>query len=144
DEILEGGLPPSASVMSWRGEKGAVDAANAGHDVVLTPAPTLYVDSLQSDQRDEPPGRLSIQTLADVYAYDPLPKGIDADRAKHVLGAQVNAWSEYLVTPYQVQHAIFPRAAALAENTWSNAPRDFTSFATRLAPQAARWRRGGI
>ncbi len=61
-----------------------------------------------------------------------------------MLGAQVNAWSEYLVTPYQVQHAIFPRAAALAENTWSNAPRDFTSFATRLAPQAARWRRGGI
>ena len=144
DEILEGGLPPSASVMSWRGEKGAVDAANQGHDVVLTPAPTLYFDSLQSDQADEPPGRLSIQTLADVYAYEPMPAGIDAAKAKHVLGAQGNAWSEYLVTPYQVQHAIFPRAAALAETTWSTAPRDFPGFVARLRPQVLRWRQGGI
>ena len=144
DEILEGGLPPSASVMSWRGEKGAVDAANQGHDVVLTPAPTLYFDSLQSDQADEPPGRLSIQTLADVYAYEPMPAGIDAAKAKHVLGAQGNAWSEYLVTPYQVQHAIFPRAAALAETTWSTAPRDFPGFVARLRPQVLRWRQGGV
>lgn len=144
DEILEGGLPPSASVMSWRGEKGAVDAANQGHDVVLTPAPTLYFDSLQSDQVDEPPGRLSIQTLADVYAYEPMPAGIDAAKAKHVLGAQGNAWSEYLVTPYQVQHAMFPRAAALAETTWSAAPRDFAGFVARLRPQVARWRASGI
>ena len=144
DEILEGGLPPSASVMSWRGEKGAVDAANQGHDVVLTPAPTLYFDSLQSDQADEPSGRLSIQTLADVYAYEPMPAGIDAAKAKHVLGAQGNAWSEYLVTPYQVQHAIFPRAAALAETTWSTAPRDFPGFVARLRPQVLRWRQGGI
>ena len=144
DEILEGGLPPSASVMSWRGEKGAVDAANAGHDVVLSPAPTLYLDNLQSDRADEPPGRLGIQTLADIYAYDPMPKGIDAARAKHVLGAQANAWSEYLVTPWQMQHALFPRAAALAETTWSSAPRNFTSFAKRLAPQVWRWRRSGI
>ena len=144
DEILEGGLPPSASVMSWRGEKGAVDAANQGHDVVLTPAPTLYFDSLQSDQADEPPGRLSIQTLADVYAYEPMPAGVDAAKAKHVLGAQGNAWSEYLVTPYQVQHAIFPRAAALAETTWSAAPRDFPGFVARLRPQVRRWRQGGI
>ncbi|MEG3175469.1 family 20 glycosylhydrolase [Sphingomonas sp. RB3P16] len=144
DEILEGGLPPSASVMSWRGEKGAVDAANQGHDVVLTPAPTLYFDSLQSDQADEPPGRLSIQTLADVYAYEPMPAGIDAAKAKHVLGAQGNAWSEYLVTPYQVQHAIFPRAAALAETTWSTAPRDFPGFVARLQPQVLRWRQGGV
>ncbi|WP_277968018.1 beta-N-acetylhexosaminidase [Sphingomonas echinoides] len=144
DEILEGGLPPSASVMSWRGEKGAVDAANAGHDVVLSPDPMLYLDNLQSDRADEPPGRLKVQTLAAIYAYDPMPKGIDPARAKHVLGAQANAWSEYLVTPYQVQHALFPRAAALAETTWSSAPRDFSSFSKRLAPQVARWRRGGI
>ena len=144
DEILEGGLPPSASVMSWRGEKGAVDAANQGHDVVLTPAPTLYFDSLQSDQADEPSGRLSIQTLADVYAYEPMPAGIDAAKAKHVLGAQGNAWSEYLVTPYQVQHAIVPRAAALAETTWSTAPREFPGFVARLRPQVLRWRQGGI
>lgn len=145
DEILEGGLPPSASVMSWRGEKGAVDAANQNHDVVLSPAPTLYLDSLQSDRGDEPPGRLSIQTLADVYKYEPMPAGIDAEKAKHVLGAQGNAWSEYLVTPYQVQHVLFPRAAAIAEITWSaKDKRDFTSFLTRLDPQIQRWRRAGM
>lgn len=145
DEILEGGLPPSASVMSWRGEKGAVDAANQNHDVVLSPAPTLYFDSLQSDRADEPPGRLSIQTLADVYKYEPMPVGIDADKAKHVLGAQANAWSEFLVTPYQVQHMLFPRAAALAEITWSaKGKRDFPDFLARLDPQIRRWRRSGV
>lgn len=145
DEILEGGLPKSASVMSWRGEKGAVEAANQGHDVVLSPAPTLYLDSLQSDRRDEPPGRLSIQTLADVYKYEPLPVGIDAAKASHVLGAQGNAWSEYLITPYQVQHMLFPRAAAIAEITWSGKnKRDFNGFVTRLQPQMARWRRSGM
>jgi len=145
DEILEGGLPGSASVMSWRGEKGAVDAANQNHDVVLTPAPTLYFDSLQSDRGDEPPGRLSIQTLADVYKYEPMPAGIDPEKAKHVLGAQANAWSEYIVTPYQLQHLLFPRAAALAEITWSGKDkRDFSSFLTRLDPQIQRWRRSGM
>lgn len=145
DEILEGGLPPSASVMSWRGEKGAVDAANQNHDVVLSPAPTLYFDSLQSDRADEPPGRLSIQTLADVYKYEPMPVGIDADKAKHVLGAQANAWSEFLVTPYQVQHMLFPRAAALAEITWSaKGKRDFPDFLARLDSQIQRWRRSGV
>jgi len=145
DEILEGGLPASASVMSWRGEKGAVDAANQNHDVVLSPAPTLYFDSLQSNRADEPPGRLSIQTLADVYKYEPMPAGIDAGKASHVLGAQANAWSEYLVTPYQVQHMLFPRAAALAEITWSaKDKRDFASFLARLDPQIQRWRRSGM
>lgn len=145
DEILEGGLPASASVMSWRGEKGAVDAANQNHDVVLSPAPTLYFDSLQSDHGDEPPGRLSIQTLADVYKYEPMPAGIDTEKAKHVLGAQGNAWSEYIVTPYQLQHLLFPRAAALAEITWSaKGKRDFTDFLARLDPQIQRWRRSGM
>ncbi|WP_436812595.1 beta-N-acetylhexosaminidase [Sphingomonas sp. DT-204] len=145
DEILEGGLPASASVMSWRGEKGAVEAANQNHDVVLSPAPTLYLDSLQSRRADEPPGRIAIQTLEDVYTYEPMPAGIDAEKAKHVLGAQANAWSEYLVTPYQVQHMLFPRAAALAEITWSDKDkRDFAGFIARLDPQVQRWRRSGV
>lgn len=145
DEILEGGLPASASVMSWRGEKGAVDAANANHDVVLTPAPTLYLDSLQSDRSDEPPGRLSISTLKDVYSYEPMPAGIAADKAHHVLGAQGNAWAEYIVTPYQMQHLLFPRAAAIAEITWSaKAKRDFPGFLDRVQPQIRRWRRSGV
>lgn len=144
DEILEGGLPPSASVMSWRGEKGAVDAANQNHDVVLSPAPTMYINYLQSRHADEPPGPLQIQTLADTYAYDPMPKGLDPAKAGHVLGAQMNLWSEYLVTPYQYQHSIFPRLAALAENSWISRPRDFAGFLTRLQPQVARWKRGGV
>jgi len=76
DEILEGGLPASASVMSWRGDKGAVEAASRGHDVVLSPGPTLYLDNSQSRRDDEPPGRLAVQTLADLYRYDPMPAGI--------------------------------------------------------------------
>jgi hexosaminidase len=144
DEILEGGLPASASVMSWRGEKGAIDAANQNHDVVLAPAPVMYLDSLQSDRSDEPPGRLAIQTLADVYAFNPMPAGIDPAKAHHVLGAEATAFSEYLVTPWQVQHVVFPRIGALAENDWSAAPRDFPGFVARLQPQMARWRSAGV
>jgi hexosaminidase len=145
DEILEGGLPASASVMSWRGEQGAIDAANQGHDVVLSPAPTLYLDSLQSDRADEPPGRMSIMTLKDVYSYEPMPKGIAADKAGHLLGAQANAWTEYLVTPAQVRHAIFPRLDAVSEITWSpRDKRDWSGFLVRLDPQRLRYARQGI
>jgi hexosaminidase len=145
DEILEGGLPASASVMSWRGEAGAIEAANLGHDVVLSPGPVLYFDNLQSGRGDEPPGRLKVQTLADVYAYDPLPAGIDAAKAHHVLGAQANLWAEYMVTPEQREHALFPRMAALAEMTWSpKAARDWRDFLVRLDPQVERYRRQGI
>ncbi|MEH3105089.1 MAG: beta-N-acetylhexosaminidase [Sphingomonas phyllosphaerae] len=145
DEILEGGLPASASVMSWRGEAGAIEAANMGHDVVLSPGPVLYLDNLQSARGDEPPGRLKIQTLADVYAYDPLPGAIAPARAQHVLGAQANLWAEYMVTPEQREHALFPRLAALAEMTWSpKAARDWAAFLTRLDPQLDRYRRQGV
>ncbi|KQV57022.1 MULTISPECIES: beta-N-acetylhexosaminidase [unclassified Caulobacter] len=145
DEILEGGLPASASVMSWRGEQGAIDAANQGHDVVLSPAPILYLDSLQSDRADEPPGRLSIMTLKDVYGYEPMPKGIAPDKVGHVLGAQANAWSEYLVTPAQIRHAIFPRLDAVSEITWSpKDKRDWTGFLDRLDIQRLRYARQGI
>jgi hexosaminidase len=145
DEILEGGLPASASVMSWRGEKGAVEAANQNHDVVLSPDPILYLNRLQSDHADEPPGQFPVQPLAKLYAYDPVPAGIDAEKAKHVLGAQGNAWSEYIVTPGQLQHVLFPRAAAIAEITWSaKDKRDFTGFLDRVGPQIARWQRSGM
>lgn len=145
DEILEGDVPTSASVMSWRGEKGAVEAANKGHDVVLAPAPVLYLDSLQSDRSDEPPGRLSIQTLEQVYAFDPVPLGIDAERVKHVMGAQATSFAEYLATPKQKEHAIFPRLSAIAELTWSpKDKRDFKGFVDRLDPQMLRYGREGI
>ena len=145
DEILEGGLPASASVMSWRGEKGGIAAANMGHDVVMSPGIPLYLNNLQSRRSDEPPGRLDIVTLAQVYAYDPLPAGIPADKAHHVLGAQANFWSEYIVTPYQLQHLVFPRIGAVAEIAWSpKGPRDFAGFLPRLQRQGDRWKRAGM
>lgn len=148
DEILEGGgLPKSATVMSWQGEKGAIEASKEGHDVVLSPAPILYLDNLQSWLPDEPPMRPAnpAMTLETVYNYDAMPKEIAAADRGHVLGAQMNAWSEYLVTPERVQWATFPRLAAFAEGVWSPKPaHDFRSFLDRLEPQVVRWRREGV
>ena len=148
DEILQGGgLPQSAAVMSWQGEKGAIDASKQGHDVVLSPAPTVYLDNIQAWLPDEPPMRAADPpiTLKTVYDYDAMPAEIaPADRV-HVLGGQMNAWAEYLVTPERVQWATFPRLAAFAEGVWSpKAARDFAGFLDRLEPQMARWRREGI
>jgi hexosaminidase len=145
DEILEGELPVDAAVMSWRGTKGAVEAAQRGHDVVLAPSPDLYMDYLESDSDNEPPGRPVIVRLEDVYAFEPLPKGLADPAAHHVLGAQVNAWTEHMRTPERVQHQLFPRAAAIAEVTWSpRASRDFGAFVQRLAPQFRRYQALGL
>jgi hexosaminidase len=145
DEILEGGIPPGASIMSWRGTDGAIAAARAGHDVVMATAPTLYLDHLQGDAPDEPPGRPSVESLEDVYAYEPLPAGLSAGEAAHVLGAQVNAWTEHMRLPERVERQAFPRAAALAEAAWSPAARrDWPGFQARLAVQFARYRRLGL
>jgi hexosaminidase len=145
DEILEGGLPQSASVMSWRGEKGGIDAANMGHDVVMTPGTPMYINYTQSLLPDEPPGRYDAITLAQVYAYDPMPAGIAADKAHHVLGAQANLWSEYIVTPWQLQHHAFPRAGAVAEVSWAaKGAKDYAAFLPRLVRQDDRWERSGV
>ncbi len=145
DEILEGGLPPEATVMSWQGTKGGIEAANQGHDVVMAPSPDLYLDHLQSSAHDEPPGRPSLITLADVYKFEPVPSELDATQAQHILGAQINLWTEHMRTPQRVQHATFPRLAALAELTWSSREnRNWSSFVTRLIPQLSRYRRLGI
>lgn len=145
DEILEGDLPASATVMSWRGTAGAIEASKAGHDVVMAPAPTLYLDYLQSDLPDEPPGRPSYVTLHDVYAFNPLPKEIPGDAARHVLGAQINAWTEHMRTPERVEHAAFPRMAAIAEVVWTAPSTDtWQSFVARLPAQFARYQKLGI
>jgi hexosaminidase len=141
DEILEGGVPPRATVMSWRGIKGAIDAAQSGHDVVMAPSPSMYFDHVQSSRHDEPPGRPDVVSLADVYAFDALPAGLDETQARHVLGAQANLWTEYMDTPQRVEHAAFPRAAALAEALWTPAPRrDWADFQRRLPAQFTRYR----
>jgi len=115
--------------------------------VVLSPAPLLYLDNLQSNLPDEPPGRLSSppQSLALVYAYDPMPKDIAGPNRSHVLGAQMNAWSEYLNSSALAQRATFPRLAAFAEVLWSPSDgRNFPEFLDRLEPQMDRFRRAEI
>lgn len=141
DEILEGGLPPRATVMSWRGTKGAIEAARAGHDVILSPAPDLYFDHVQSDNDDEPAGRLAAITLKAVYGFEPVPAELTPEQAKHVLGAQANLWTEHRRTFDATERALFPRTAALAEAVWSpKAARDWDGFLSRLVPQMARYR----
>ena len=145
DEILEGGLPAGAVVTSWRGTAGAVAAAAHGNDVILSPDPGLYLDHLQSSAPTEPPGRVKVLSLADVYAFEPLPHELDSAQARHVIGAQANLWSEYLTTPERVERAAFPRAAALAEVLWSPAPaRNWSGFVERLPAQFDRYRALGI
>jgi hexosaminidase len=145
DEILEGGLPESASVMSWRGVEGAVAAAKLGHDVVLAPAGWMYLDNLQTDRHDEPNGRLAMLPLSRVYELDPVPAALTSEQARHVLGAQGALWSEYIPSPRHVDHALFPRLAAVAEVAWSPmAARDWKSFLARLPAQLHRYRALGI
>ncbi|HEU4516903.1 MAG TPA: family 20 glycosylhydrolase, partial [Steroidobacteraceae bacterium] len=145
DEILEGGVPARAAVMSWRGTAGGIAAARSGHDVVMAPSPVLYLDHWQGDPAREPPGRPGIVTLKDVYAFEPVTADLAPDERRHILGAQVNAWTEHMRLPGRVEHQAFPRAAALAEATWSPAEgRDWASFQARLGAQFARYRRLGI
>ncbi|MEO9214520.1 MAG: family 20 glycosylhydrolase, partial [Rhodanobacter sp.] len=111
----------------------------------LSPAPDLYLDQLQSDRADETAGRIPVRDLASVYAFEPVPKELDAAQAQHVLGAQANAWTEHMPTMKHVEHAAFPRLAALSEVDWSPAAsRDWSSFISRLPAQFARYRVQGI
>jgi hexosaminidase len=140
DEILDGGVPADATVMSWRGIDGAISAAKAGHDVVLSPTPDLYLDGVQSDRADELAGRVPVHDLATVYAFEPVPKQLAADQARHVLGAQANIWTEHMPTIQHVQYAAFPRVDALSEVVWSPAAaRDWHDFLSRLPAQLARY-----
>ena len=142
DEILEGGkLPANATVMSWRGDEGALHAAREGHDVVLAPDRKLYLDYVQSDRDDEPSGRFPVSTLRSFYEFQMIPQGLDAQQAKHVIGAQGNLWVEHKPTFELVQKALYPRLDALSEVVWSPAvSRDWDDFQRRLAPQFARYR----
>jgi hexosaminidase len=144
DEILEGGVPADATVMSWRGVQGAIAAAAAGHDAVLSPDPTLYLDSRQGRSPSEPPGRGQVETLADVYHFDPLPGPLSGEQQR-VLGLQANLWTEHVRTEERTAYMTWPRAAALAEVGWSPAARlDWADFLQRLPAEFARLRLLGI
>ncbi|GAA4304932.1 hypothetical protein GCM10023143_09740 [Compostibacter hankyongensis] len=143
DEILEGGLAPNATVMSWRGEKGGIEAAKQHHDVVMSPTTYCYLDYYQSDNHDS----LSIGgnlPLEKVYSYEPFPKELTADEAQYIKGVQANLWTEYIAWPSKVEYMLFPRAAALAEIAWSpKEKKNFNDFTDRLKTQYARYRLWG-
>lgn len=133
DEILEGGLAPNATVMSWRGMKGGIAAAKAKHDVIMTPTDYVYFDYGQGDPAYEPVGQGNYVPLSKVYGFEPVPPDLSPDEAKYVIGGQANLWSEYMKTPSQVEYMAFPRMLALAEVLWSKKEdRDFTDFQRRL------------
>jgi hexosaminidase len=140
DEILEGGLAPNAIVMSWRGEKGGIAAAKAGHDVVMAPTDYTYFDYYQSRDTDKEPlaigGYIPLEV---VYNYEPVPEEIPPEYVKHVLGAQGQLWTEYMPTPKQVEYMAFPRLAALAEVTWTpRESKDYQEFLERLSTYLIR------
>jgi hexosaminidase len=141
DEILEGGLAPGATVMSWRGTAGGIAAAKAGHDVVMAPTSHTYLDYYQSrDTAREPLTIGGHVPLDSVYAFEPVPPELsDPALARHVLGAQAQLWTEYMPTPKHVEYMAWPRLAALAEVVWTpRGRRDLADFRARLATHLGR------
>ena len=144
DEILEGGLAPSATVMSWRGEEGGIAAARMHHPVVMTPLPYVYFDAPQSDDPSEPIGWNYPLSWQHVYAYDPVSDSLTPAEAKYVLGAQGNIWAEKIPVQDHLEYMVYPRALALAEDCWTaRDKKNIASFTARLDHQyelLQRWK----
>jgi hexosaminidase len=142
DEILEGGLAPGATVMSWRGIDGGIAAAKAGHDVVMTPESSTYLDHYQwIAPRLEPLAIGGFLPLETVYNFEPVPPSLTPAEAQHVLGGQAQLWSEFIPQSKQMEYLAYPRLSALAEAVWSpRASRNFADFSTRLKPDTERLR----
>jgi hexosaminidase len=139
DEILEGGLAPQATVMSWRGVNGGIEAARQGHDVIMTPTSHMYFDYYQGvDPSAEPLAIGGYLPLEKVYAFEPVPAVLSEAEGQHILGVQANLWTEYIKTPEQAEYMAYPRALALAEVGWSQrSRRDWNGFVQRLPDQLA-------
>ena len=145
DEILQGGLAPGATVMSWRGIQGGITAANAGHDVVMAPTSHTYFDYYQSAPVNEPLAIGGLIPLEKVYQYDPIPKAITPEKAVHILGVQGQLWGEYISTQKHLEYMAYPRAIALAEIGWSqNELKSYGNFVTRLRHHLKRLEAKGI
>jgi hexosaminidase len=139
DEILQGGLAPNATVMSWTGIEGGIKAAQQHHTVIMTPGDYCYLDHYQSDAPGEPVAFGGLTTLSKTYSYDPIPKELTEEEAKYILGAQGNLWTEYVPTPAKAEYMIFPRAIALAEVDWTpQASRNYDHFVARLVQYIKR------
>ncbi|MGN8067729.1 beta-N-acetylhexosaminidase [Mucilaginibacter sp. 22184] len=136
DEILEGGLTPNATVMSWRGEAGGIQAAKEGHNVIMSPNSNMYVDHAQAkDAKTEPLAIGGFLPLYVVYNYNPRPTALTADQQKHILGVQANMWTEYVSTNNKLEYMLFPRAIALAEVGWTKTEnKNYEDFASKRLP----------
>ncbi|MCG8475573.1 MAG: glycoside hydrolase family 20 protein [Cytophagales bacterium] len=133
DEILEGGLAPNATVMSWRGMRGGIKAARQGHDVIMTPTTYCYFDNYQGKRELEPLAIGGDTDIQEVYSFDPTPAGFSAEEARHILGSQANVWTEYIPNEAHADYMIFPRLLALAEALWTpKEQKSWDDFAHRL------------
>ena len=134
DEILEGELAPNATVMSWQGMGGGIQAAQMGHDVIMTPNTYVYFDYYQTaNTEDEPTAIGGFLPLEKVYSFEPAPESLTPEQRGHILGAQANLWTEYIPTPEQAEYMLLPRMAALSEVAWSQPEKkDYYNFLTRL------------
>ncbi len=140
DEILEGGLAPNATVMSWRGVKGGIEAAKQNHDVIMTPGTHCYFDHYQGDKNKEPVAIGGNTTLKKVYSFEPIPSELNQQQAKHILGAQGNVWTEYMKDSKKVEYMVFPRISALSEVVWTKKDkRDWADFLNRMEIQYLRY-----
>lgn len=146
DEILEGGLSPNATVMSWRGEKGGIQAAREGHDVVMTPGSGgFYLNHYQGDPKAEPEGYAHHSILQVPYDYNPVPAELTPEEARHILGVQGNLWGEYIYTDYMRDYLTFPKMFAVAETAWTPLEKkDFPDFCRRLDAACQRLDAEGI
>jgi len=145
DEILEGGIPERATVMSWRGFEGGIEAAQGGHDVVMTPTSFCYFDYYQAAPENEPLAIGGYLPLEKVYGFKPVPADLDEKYCKHILGAQSNLWTEYINTEKQAEYMLFPRVCAMAEVLWSpEIYRQFPLFQKRLDTHLLRLKKMDI
>jgi len=145
DEILQGGLAPGATVMSWRGQNGGIQAAKAGHDVLMTPAGYCYFDSYQANPLTQPEAIGGFLPISKVYSYNPVPSALNATEAKHILGVQANVWAEYISTSEHLEYMIFPRLLALAEVGWTTPEnKNWESFEGRLQKQYTLLQRSNV
>ena len=133
DEILEGGLAPNATVMSWRGVSGGIEAAKMNHEVIMTPNATCYFDHYQAKNTDNEPLAIGGYTpIEEIFNYEPIPSELDESLHKYVIGAQGNVWTEYMKTSNQVEYMVFPRIFALSEVVWSKNKPSFEVFEKKV------------
>lgn len=139
DEILEGGLAPNATVMSWRGEEGGIEAARQKHKVIMTPGDECYFDHYQESPEFAPLAIGGFLPLDSVYAYNPLPSVLTPEEQSYIIGTQANMWGEYIQTPEYFEYMAFPRLLAMAEVQWTQPERkDFGTFVRRLDKEFKR------